>query len=174
VDADGEFALVFVAAEFALDGHMRAFGDGAGKAGQFLKLDASMLFGARFPGFGVILPAVVVASDDALRLRRLRTTRSASSLSPVHDLGIRRRSENANDFRPAPVWTAFWTLCYLLITQLKCSVALCQMALRVGASTGLPTGSPKSSRKSANSTRADNGQRLARQFGESWKLAVTW
>ena len=27
--ADGEFALVFVAAEFALDGHMRAFGEGA-------------------------------------------------------------------------------------------------------------------------------------------------
>ena len=31
--ADGEFALVFVAAEFALDGDMRAFGKGPGKIG---------------------------------------------------------------------------------------------------------------------------------------------
>jgi len=31
--ADGEFALVFVAAEFALDGDMGAFGEGAGEIG---------------------------------------------------------------------------------------------------------------------------------------------
>jgi hypothetical protein len=33
--ADGEFALVFMAAEFALDGHMRAFGEAAGEIGEF-------------------------------------------------------------------------------------------------------------------------------------------
>ena len=33
--ADGEFALVFMAAEFAFDGHMGAFGEGAGELGEF-------------------------------------------------------------------------------------------------------------------------------------------
>ena len=31
--ADGEFALIFVAAELAFDGHMPAFGEGAGEIG---------------------------------------------------------------------------------------------------------------------------------------------
>ena len=56
VGGDGEFALVFVATEFALDGHMRALGEGAGKIGQSPEGDASMPLGARFPGSGVILP----------------------------------------------------------------------------------------------------------------------
>lgn len=54
--ADGEFALVFVAAEFTLDGHMRAFGEGGGEISQFPEGHASMPIGARFPGSGIVLP----------------------------------------------------------------------------------------------------------------------
>ena len=54
--ADSEFALVFVAAEFALDGNMRAFSNGAGEIGQFPECHASMPLGTRFPRSGVILP----------------------------------------------------------------------------------------------------------------------
>ena len=54
--ADGEFALVFMAAEFALDGHMGALGEGAGEIGEFPEGHASMPLGARFPGSGIVLP----------------------------------------------------------------------------------------------------------------------
>jgi hypothetical protein len=54
--ADGEFALVFMTAEFAFDGNMGAFGEGAGEIGQFAEGDASMPLGARFPGSGIVLP----------------------------------------------------------------------------------------------------------------------
>lgn len=54
--ADGEFALVFVPAEFTLDGHMRAFGEGGGEISQFPEGHASMPIGARFPGSGIVLP----------------------------------------------------------------------------------------------------------------------
>src|ERR1017187_2789988 len=54
--ADGEFALVFMVAEFALDGHMHAFGEGAGEIGEFPKGYASMPLGARLPGSGIVLP----------------------------------------------------------------------------------------------------------------------
>ena len=54
--ADGEFALVFVAAEFALDGDMRAFGEAAGEIGEFPEGHAPMPLGARFPGTGIVLP----------------------------------------------------------------------------------------------------------------------
>ena len=54
--ADGEFALVFVAAEFALDGDMGAFVEGTGEIGEFPESDAPMPLGARFPGSGIVLP----------------------------------------------------------------------------------------------------------------------
>src|SRR5215813_14912983 len=44
--AAGEFALVFVTAEFAFDGHMGAFGEGASEIGQFSEGHASMPLGA--------------------------------------------------------------------------------------------------------------------------------
>ena len=53
---DDEFALVFVAAEFALDGYMGAFGEGAGEIGEFPEGHASMPLGARFPRSGIVLP----------------------------------------------------------------------------------------------------------------------
>jgi hypothetical protein len=33
--ANNDFALIFVAAQFALDGHVRTFGQGGGEVGQF-------------------------------------------------------------------------------------------------------------------------------------------
>ena len=54
--ADGEFALVFVAAEFALDGYMGAFGEGAGEIGEFPESHAPMPLGARFSRSGFVLP----------------------------------------------------------------------------------------------------------------------
>src|SRR5450759_4128302 len=54
--SDGEFALVFVAAEFTLDGHMRAFGEGGGEISQFPEGHATMPLGARFPGSNIVLP----------------------------------------------------------------------------------------------------------------------
>jgi hypothetical protein len=54
--ADRDFALVFVAAEFALDGHVRALAKSAGEVGQLPERDASMPLGPRFPRTGVILP----------------------------------------------------------------------------------------------------------------------
>ena len=54
--ADGEFALVFMAAEFALDSHMGAFGEGAGEIGEFPEGYASMPLGARLLGSGIVLP----------------------------------------------------------------------------------------------------------------------
>ena len=43
-------------AEFALDGHMRAFEEGAGEIGEFPEGHAAMPLGARLPGSGVALP----------------------------------------------------------------------------------------------------------------------
>jgi len=54
--ADGEFALVFMTAQFSLDGHMGAFGEGAGEIGQFSEGHASMPLGVRFLRSGVVLP----------------------------------------------------------------------------------------------------------------------
>jgi len=54
--ADGEFALVFMTAEFALDGHMGAFGEGAGEIGEFPESHAPMPLGARLPRSGFVLP----------------------------------------------------------------------------------------------------------------------
>src|SRR5437879_1491327 len=54
--ADGEFPLVFAAAEFAFDGDVRAFGEAAGEIGEFPEGHAPMPLGARFPGTGVVLP----------------------------------------------------------------------------------------------------------------------
>ena len=54
--ADSEFALVFVASEFAFDGYMSAFGEGASEIGEFPEGDAPMPLGARFPGSGIVLP----------------------------------------------------------------------------------------------------------------------
>src|SRR4051812_24657252 len=54
--ADDDFALIFVAAEFAFDRDMGAFGEGTGEIGQFAEGDASMPLSARFPGSGVVLP----------------------------------------------------------------------------------------------------------------------
>jgi hypothetical protein len=51
--ADDEFALVFVATEFALDGYMGAFGEGAGEIGEFSRKPR---IDARFPGSGIVLP----------------------------------------------------------------------------------------------------------------------
>ena len=56
LSAHGEFALVFMAAEFALDGHMCAFGKGAGETGELPEGHASMPLVARFPGSGIVLP----------------------------------------------------------------------------------------------------------------------
>ena len=79
--ADGEFALVFAAAEVALDGDMRASGEGAGKIGQFPEGHTSMPLGARFPGDGVIIPFfqdVLVASEKIARFLALLTFFPAS------------------------------------------------------------------------------------------------
>ena len=54
--ADGEFPLVFAAAEFAFDGDVRAFGEGAGEIGEFPERHAPMPLGARLPGSGIVLP----------------------------------------------------------------------------------------------------------------------
>jgi hypothetical protein len=54
--ADSNFALVFVATQFALDGSVSTLGEGAGEVGQLPKGDASMPLGPRFPRSGVILP----------------------------------------------------------------------------------------------------------------------
>ena len=54
--ADGEFPLVFAAAEFAFDGDVRAFGEGASEIGEFPEGHAAMPLGARFPGSGIVLP----------------------------------------------------------------------------------------------------------------------
>ena len=53
--ADSDFALVFVAAQFALDGDVSALNEGAGEVSQFPEGDASMPLGPRFPRSGVIL-----------------------------------------------------------------------------------------------------------------------
>src|SRR5436305_1882242 len=45
-----------MAAEFALDGYMCAFGKGAGEIGEFSEGHATMPLGARFPGLGIVLP----------------------------------------------------------------------------------------------------------------------
>jgi hypothetical protein len=54
--AGSAFALVFVAAQFALDGNVSTLGEGAGEVGQFPEGDASMPLGPRFPPSGVISP----------------------------------------------------------------------------------------------------------------------
>src|SRR5215831_10645216 len=54
--ADSDFALVFVAAQFALDGDVSTLNEGAGEVSQFPEGDASMPLGPRFPRSGVILP----------------------------------------------------------------------------------------------------------------------
>jgi hypothetical protein len=56
VSANGKFALVFVAAQFAFNGDVSAFGEGPGEIGHFPKGHAAMPLGARFPGSGVVLP----------------------------------------------------------------------------------------------------------------------
>ena len=53
--ADGEFPLVFMAAEFAFDGDVRAFVEGASEIGKFPEGHAAMPLGARFPGSGIVL-----------------------------------------------------------------------------------------------------------------------
>ena len=45
-----------MAAEFALDGDMGAFGEGAGEIGEFPEGHAPMPLGARFPRSGIVLP----------------------------------------------------------------------------------------------------------------------
>jgi hypothetical protein len=54
--ADGEFPLVFAAAEFFFNGHVRALGEGAGEIGEFPEGHAPMPQGARLPGSGIVVP----------------------------------------------------------------------------------------------------------------------
>jgi hypothetical protein len=53
---DSDFALVFVAAQFTLDGDVSTLGEVAGEVSQLPEGDASMPLGPRFPPSGVILP----------------------------------------------------------------------------------------------------------------------
>src|SRR5215831_5809163 len=54
--ADSDFPLIFVAAQFALDGDVSTLNEGAGEVSQFPEGDASMPLGPRFPRSGVVLP----------------------------------------------------------------------------------------------------------------------
>ncbi len=54
--ADSDFALVFVAAQFAFDGNVGAFGESGDELSQPPEGNASMPVRARFPRSGVILP----------------------------------------------------------------------------------------------------------------------
>jgi hypothetical protein len=50
---DSDFALVFVAAQFTLDGDVSTLGEVAGAVSQLPEGDASMPLGPRFPRSGV-------------------------------------------------------------------------------------------------------------------------
>src|SRR5215813_8275950 len=54
--ADNDFALVFVAAQLALDGNMSTFGESGNELSKPSKGDTPMPLGAGFPASGVILP----------------------------------------------------------------------------------------------------------------------
>jgi hypothetical protein len=92
--ADGEFALVFMASEFALDRHMRTFGKGAGEIGQFPEVHASMPLGARSQDPASFFLDVLVASEKIAMLVAL-----PHRSSPHH--GEAHRSRSAKPFAPS-------------------------------------------------------------------------
>jgi hypothetical protein len=54
--AESDVALVFVAAQFALDGNVNTLGESGGELSQLSEGDASMPLGPGFPRPGVVLP----------------------------------------------------------------------------------------------------------------------
>jgi hypothetical protein len=73
--ANGDFPLVFVAAQFALYCHASTFPEHAGEVSQLPERDAAMPFRTRFPTAGVILPRGLAIPRKAITESELMAIR---------------------------------------------------------------------------------------------------